>query len=345
MINLDNPRYIVWGFKNSQNYHTHTHIHAGFERALRLTGKNVRWFDHSDDTSKEDFSDCLFISEHNAAKLDMPIRDDSFYVIHGLNDDPEMSAKMSAIKNRLSWNVFHSMSHGNTEEWERIGRPQLKTVQEYEAFLANRETDDVKNYDRIFLDEDVPYYPSEKRLDFRWATDLIPSEIEANKPGITLTDNKVIWWIGTRWFVNSVELAAFSRACSENGIDFRSVGAGQNGVLSIEDNINLVRESYFSPALLGSHHLTEGYLSCRVLKNISYGRMLVTNSAKVNAIFQGKAIFNPDPYSLFYDAVEQLKYLKVDRIHELMDEVAAKHTYLNRIDSILKAAKLVLEDK
>lgn len=346
MINLDNPRqWVVWGFTKEHNYCTHSHVMEGFYRALKLTGKNVLWLDHSSDLTGVDFSDTFFISEHRAALSGMPIRDDGFYCIHGLNNDPEMFAKISHIKNRLSHNVYHDYSHGNPEQWLRQGCPQIKTVVEYEAFLANQEPDGARNWERIFLAEDTPYYPREKHMDFRWATDLLPHEIEANKPGIVLANNKVIWWIGTQWFVNQKELSEFKQASSDSGIDFRAVGAGQNGVLSMEDNINLVRESYLAPAISGSHHITEGYAPCRIFKNISYGRMGITNSARVNAIFGGKLIYNPNCYDLFYDAQEQLKSLEVSRIHELMDEVAAKHTYLNRIDSILKAAKLVLEDK
>lgn len=349
MINLDNCRYVVWGFKNPQNYHTHSHIHEAFYRVLKLTGKDVQWLDHMSAEmsilTPRNFSNTLFISEHAAAKQGMPILDDCFYVIHGLNNDPEMSAKMSGIKNRLSWNVYHDYSHGNPEEWERVGRPQITDVRQYGRFLRNVSPDSTKNYDRIFLAEDAPYYPKEKHMDFRWATDLVPSEIAKLTPVKFPGPTKKIHWIGTHWFVNQKELHAFDNACNENGIEFTHFGAGQNGVVTIEENIRLVRESYFAPAISGSHHLTEGYVPCRIFKNISYGQMGITNSKRVNDIFGGRLIFNPDAHALFYDAVAQLPLIPVERIQELMDYVSKNHTYLNRLDSILKAARLVLEDR
>ena len=328
MLNLDNCKYVVWGFKNF--YHTHAHIHEGFYRALKLTDKEVQWLDHGSDLSKVDFSDTLFITEHVAAKNGMPVRDDCFYVVHGMSDDAECRSVVN-VHNRLSWNVYHDFSH----VYGTQGNPAAHGITTMQIPLT----------DKIWLAEDTPFYPREKHIDFRWATDLIPSEIEANKPGIILTDKRIIHWVGTQWHVNEKELTAFKKACAENGVEFSAIGAGQKGVVSIEDNIRLVRESYFAPAIVGSHHIVEGYAPCRIFKNISYGRMGITNSPRVNSIFGGKLIFNTDPYQLFYDAVDQLKSLDVSRIHELMDEVAKKHTYLNRIDAILKAARVISEDK
>lgn len=341
MINLSDCRFVVYGYKNQ--YHTHGHIHEAFYRALKLTGKDVQWLDSGSDLSGIDFSDSMFITEHSAAKDGMPIRDDCFYVVHGLNNDQELSARMSHIKNRLGWNVYHDYSHGNPERWD--GQP-LETVDAYLHFLSRGTPDTSCNFDRIFLAEDTPFYPKEKHMDFRWATDQLPAEIEALKPAVTYQkDSDVINWVGTQWFVNQVELGAFKKACAENNIEFKAMGAGQNGVVSIEDNVRLVRESYFAPAIVGSHHITEGYAPCRIFKNISYGAMGVTNSPRVNNIFDNKLIFNPDPYRLFYDAKEQLPGLDIRRIHDLMDEVSKKHTYLNRLNSIMKAAQIVIDNR
>lgn len=337
-------RYVVWGFKN--RYHTHSHIHEGFFRALEGIGREVLWLD---DLSAEmsgrnlpDFSNTMFITEHGAAKQGMPIRDDCFYVIHGLNDDPEMSAKMSGIKNRLSWNVYHDYAHGNSDRWD--GQP-IETVESYNAFLAQGLPDTEYRYDRVFIAEDAPFYPREKRVDFRWATDLLPHEIDRLTPLSFPGPTRTINWVGTQWFVNQKELGEFKRACSRYEIDFKAVGAGQNGVVTIPENINLVRNSYFAPAIVGSHHIAEGYAPCRIFKNISYGAMGVTNSKRVNDVFGGRLIYNPDPYELFHQAVEELPKVTPESIRGLMDYVAKNHTYLNRLDVIHKAAKLVMEMK
>lgn len=328
MINLDNCRFVVWGFKNT--YHTHAHIHEAFYRTLLKMGKSAQWLDHKDDLTKIDLSDTFFITEHDAAKQGMPIRDDCFYIIHGLNDDQTLHPQISHLKNRLSWNVYHDFSH----VYGTQGNP------------TNNKTIGVPLTDQMWLDEDTPFYPKEKHMDFRWATDLVPEEIEKNKPNEKWASksSKVINWVGTVWQVNAYELSSFHKACEQNGIDFKPIGAGQRGIVSIEENIRLVRESYLAPAIVGSHHITEGYAPCRAFKNISYGMMGITNSPRVNSIFNNKLIFDSDPYRLFGTAVGAMEQIQLHDIIALMDEVAKKHTYVNRIDCIMQAARLIMEE-
>ena len=335
MIDLDRAKFVVWGFKNL--YRTHTHIHAGFFRTLQGMGKDAQWLDAGDDTSDIDFSNTFFITEHEEARRGMPLRDDCFYTVHGMNDDGALKDKMSAafgrpfadIKNRLGWNVYHDFSHSHG-----LGGTRMK--------FGGELLSPVNLADAVELDEDVMFYPQERHMDFRWATDLLPEEIQKNKPTKFFRDTSdVIHYIGTLWFVNQTEIAAFKRACDENKIRFEMSGAGQNGIVTREDNEKLVKDSYMAPAISGSHHLTEGYAPCRIFKNISYGQYGITNSARVQKIFGGKLIFNPDPYKLFYEARERLQSTTLDDLYKLMDEVAAKHTYVNRINNILTAARLL----
>ena len=284
-------------------------------------GHDVRWLDSKDDLAGIDFSGTFFITEHEAAKDGMPIRSDCFYAVHGANNDAACQEGLQSVK-WVGWNVYLDNPPGvNTQE-------NLETWN-YQPCSGPR----------IMLEHEVPFWPEGKRLDFRWATDQLPHEIQALKPQAVLgRGSRVINWVGTVWFVNDKELAAFNKACGENHIQFRPVGAGQRGVVSIEENIRLVRESYMAPAISGSHHNVEGYAPCRIFKNISYGQMGITNNPFVNRLFQNKLIFEPDPYKLFYVAKERLESLDVKEIHDLMDVVAARHTYMNRIVNLLTAA-------
>lgn len=324
--------YVVFGFKNS--YHTHSHIHEAIFRALKYMGKQVEWLDEYDDLSKRDFSNTLFITEHIAARP-IPLRNDCVYLVHGGLSDNYIQAKLSGY-NMYTWNVYHDFSHSCGSEG---------------ILLKDWNPNTPELTEKIWVDEDFTYYPKEKHMNFRWATDLTPPEIEANKTGAKLlnTDSKVINWVGTFWHVNEKEIGEFRRACADNRIDFRHFGAGQangdghlgNGkVVSIEKNIQLVRESYFGPAIVGSHHITEGYSPCRIFKNISYGQFGVTNSKRVNEIFSNKLIYNPDCYKLFYEAKERLQSMKIEELYSLMDEVSQKHTYINRLNSIFRVLDL-----
>ena len=127
------------------------------------------------------------------------------------------------------------------------------------------------------------------------------------------------------------ELSPFMKACNENGIGFQQVIN-----ISTEKNIELIQQSYMSPAIVGTWQEKNGYIPCRIFKNISYGQMGITNSQTVYEFFDKKLIFNKDTYQLFYDAKNRLKNIKLEEIYELMDLVKEKHTYINRINTLTK---------
>jgi hypothetical protein len=332
MINLDTCKIIVYGFKpENGHYHTHSHIHEGFFRAAQYMRPGSKWLDQSDTLTAEDLTNTLFITEHNPA-VNIPLNDECFYVVHGLNDNQRSREYFAATKKRLSWNVYHDYSHvygtqGNPVNDLKIGVPLT---------------------DCVWIGEEVPLYPNENHMDFRWATDLLPHEIQALKPDHILgRDSKIVWYIGTQWWVNQRELNQFAKAVVEDGKEFKVVGAGQarykgKNVLSVQDNIDLVRESFLAPAISGSHHLTEGYVPCRIFKNISYGQVGMTNNLRAHQVLDKLTIFEPDPYKLYFKARDWMHSYSLDILHKQMDLVAAKHTYINRINAILKAAKILL---
>lgn len=315
MIDLNTCKFVIWEMKDPND--SWYHIHEGFYRALKLTGKDVTWLTAKDDISRFDFTNSFFISTHCAIVTPrIPIRPDCFYAIFAGSRDFE---NLFTDNNLLVWGCY--ADNGRADVPPRQTKP-------------------------IYFAPDEPYYPEERYLEFRWATDLLPYEIETNKSKIVFrSDSKIIHWVGTIWYINEKELASFRRACQENKIDFKNTGAGTTGPVSIEENVRLIQESYMAPAISGGLHIAEGYVPCRAFKNLSYGQMVMTNNPATNRLFGNRLIFNSDPYQLFYDARERLPKVTLTELYSLMDEVAQKHTYLNRIDSILKATKLVLGEK
>ena len=312
MINLDTAKFCIWGFKNT--YHTHGHIHAGFQRALEATGRKVIWVDAKSDLSGIDFGNTFFITQNDVVKNEverMPLRKDCFYAVHnGLQGGREKF-------DELDWLNFSMRLRRNPTAGS------------------------------ILLAPEVPLFVKDRVVEFFWGTDLLPWEIEKNKPSqVFNSSSRVVNFVVSAWQGAQQDFNRFQTACEENGIAVEWYGlARKGGIVSIEENARLIKESYLAPSLVSEEQNRMGYIPCRIFKHFSYGQYGLTNSEAVNTIFDGRLICNQDAHQLFYDARTKLPSIPLKDLHALMDYVAANHTYLNRVDVLLKSARLILENK
>lgn len=76
--NMQN-KIIIWGHK--LHSHTHSYIHNSYFKAFKSLGYEVFWFDHTDDVSGFDFSNCIFFTE-DQVKQGIPLRNDCKYIAH-----------------------------------------------------------------------------------------------------------------------------------------------------------------------------------------------------------------------------------------------------------------------
>jgi hypothetical protein len=253
----------------------------------------------------------------NCVIAGMPLRKDCFYVVHNaweLKESPFQEFKLLSFGVHISTNRYAS--------------PVLE------------------------LGPEIFFHPQSRVLHFRWGTDLLPHEIEANKAdNVFRSHSRVVNYVGTADRSNQGLLARFAHACIINGVAFRhfgGIGYQDGPVVSIEENVRLIQESYMAPTIQRISQVDSGHVVCRLFKNISYGQFGITNSIFANDLFGGKLIYNPDTYQLFYDALEKFQSMtKTEELQEtlrnelwgLMDEVAKKHTYLNKIDGIIRAVR------
>jgi len=287
---------IIWG--HPLHSHTHSYIHQAFFRAFKSLGYDTCWFDDSTDVSSFDFSDALFLTEGQACSK-MPIIKGCSYILHNCYDEQMWSKINAEDVNYLKLQVY---------------------------------TDDVLNYEDAKLIEPCIYYDKPgKILYMPWSTDLLPHEIN---PDIYQERVNKSYWVGSMGdgiFGNNPELSGFIRACNENGIEFKHANN-----LSIEDNRRVVAESYLSPAIVGSWQKRHGYIPCRIFKNISYNQFGITNSARVNELFEGKLVYSENEYDLFGLMQEKMKSPTYEQeLVDLITFVKEKHTYLNRINTLL----------
>jgi hypothetical protein len=291
---------VIWGHK--LHSHTHSYIHWAFDRAFKAMGYNTLWLDRYDNIANLDFSNTLFITEGQVDQ-NIPIRLDCWYIIH--NCDP-------------------------TKYLPVINANRCITLQVYTHDVLPRRVEKISPCIYRSVPDKILYMP--------WATDLLPDEIDAIKKQLPTKRDKVFYWIGTMGageFGNINEINGFKKACSENGIRFEHKQS-----VSLEDNISMVQRSYIAPALQGPWQVRQGYVPCRIFKNISYGQMGVTNSKTVYDLFEGRIVYNSNTYQLFFDAQSKINSMPHSELLALMDFVRDNHTYVNRIEVLLE----LLED-
>ncbi len=289
---------VIWGHK--LHSHTHSYIHGAFFAGFQHLGYCTYWLDNETAPVDFDYANTLFLTEGQVDQ-NIPLRSDCIYLVH----NPGCPSKYRDL--------------------------QTAFFQVY--------TDDVLAYPSFEKVGPCIYFDLQgKCLYMPWATDLLPNEIEVIKSNLaTVQQSRSIFWIGTVGdgrFGNREELLPFINACNENGIPFIAKNSSGTGI-SQKEHIQLISSSYMAPAIVGSWQKEVGYIPCRIFKNISYGQMGITNSYRVYELFEGKIIYNSDSYQLFYDAQERLAQLHPDELVSLVEFVQTKHTYLNRIHTML----------
>lgn len=163
-----------------------------------------------------------------------------------------------------------------------------------------------------------------------WATDLLPHEINHNiekvkNDSIHITNN--LNFVGMPIYPwDEVKLW-----CNNNGYNYSNYGGFSNNV-SCKKNMELIQESILAPAFQEKWQIENGYIPCRIFKNISYGKMGITNNSFVNELFNNRLIYGEDIHKTLDIA---LTNNDKDILISLMEEVRDKHTYINRINFIL----------
>lgn len=285
--------------------HTHSYIHMAFFKAFQHLGYEVYWVSNVDEIQDIDISNALFITE-GQVDASIPKRKDCYYVLHNCRAD---------------------------EYSDLVDRSILLQVYTHDCLAYVTEK----------LGECMYTNVAERMIFLPWATDLLPHEIEGMKETVQLEKERNVTWIGTIGqgvFGNKNEIDGFAQACTENDIVFKGYTN-----LSPDKNIQLIQESYLAPAIQGAWQCENGYIPCRIFKNISYGQWGITNNKTVYDLFEGRIVYNSDTYQLFYDAQAYVKNSCINELYELMDFVKNNHTYINRIETLLGFMKRSLTIK
>jgi len=299
---------VIWGHK--LHTHTHSYIHNGFYIAFKHLGYDTYWYDDDDDVSTVDFSCSLFITEHQVNKK-IPCRNDCIYISHYVDpgDYPGVpSENIIILKN--SPRDFNECDKDKGYVYQPLN---YGTPHEYFSLC--------ENYKCLYM---------------YWATDLLPEEIDENIKNLPkISTSNQINFIGSMTSV----WHQFYSICRFYQIPFYPYGATFNANShankSIQDNVQLIQSSLISPALQDENQIKLNYIPCRIFKNISYGKMGMTNNAFVHELFGERILFHTDIHELFKMGIQfEQRPDKNVIIKSLMEYVRDNHTYLNRIHTI-----------
>lgn len=299
-MNHNIKKVIIWGHK--LHSHTHSYIHFGFFKAFKYLNYDTYWFDKNDDISNFDFTGSLFLT---AGQVDdnIPLRTDCYYILHNVNQD---KYKKLNNNNILIIQVF-------TKDCLKRNEKKIDNCMHYTKTTNNN-------------DFSILYFP--------WPTDLLPYEIDNNinnLDNIKTTNN--IYFIGS----GTPEVNEIKHFCDNNNLKFIKIGGFDKNNISTELNNKYISESIIAPAIQTKWQVDNGYIPCRIFKNISYGKMGITNNITVYNLFENKIIYNSDiekslKLGLYFEKMNNKKEI----IIPLMEYVRDYHTYINRINLILK---------
>ena len=302
---------VIWGHK--LHTHTHSYIHNGFYVAFKHLNFKTLWLDDEDDVSLIDFTNSMFITEHYVNKR-IPCRIDCLYVSHYVDPTDYVGVpKENIIILKMSERDFYEGDKDNNNPTYKY--ELLNYGQKFE-YYAN-----INGYNCLYI---------------YWATDLLPFQIDENIR--SLNEVKCQQCIN---FVGS--MSRVWQACRiiaiNAGIEFNNYGATFNkqspNNISILKNAELIKTSIISPALQDIGQITNKYIPCRIFKNISYGKMGMTNNPFVQELFDNKLLYDSNIMNLLNKGIQfEKQENKNEILTELMEIVKNNHTYLNRINTI-----------
>lgn len=298
---------VIWGHK--LHTHTHSYIHNAFYRSFKYLGYKTIWLDNSDSDNiinNIDFSNTMFITEGQVDN-NIPIRPDSYYVLHNCDLEKYM---LVPKENMLIIQVYSKILTKNEPK-----------IDEY--IYYNKYKQDVKNN----IIYSILYMP--------WATDLLPDEINYNILNLDKIKTKQeINFVG----MQTPEWDQVRLFCQKYKINYNNIGGFQGNNVDILVNQKLIQQSLIAPSIQTKWQIENGYIPCRIFKNISYGRMGVTNNDTVFELFKKAIIYTPNINECLKMAIHfenNPNEYKKRILIPLMCFVRDKHTYINRIKTIL----------
>lgn len=322
---------IIWGYP--LHTHTHSYIHGAWYKTFKYLGYETYWFDDNCFPKDFDYTNCIFITEGYADK-NIPINNSSIYFVHiCINPKKYISEGARLIDIRFNVSEINDCNYSfilDKQNLLKLSDSAFYNSSADDSVLSDEFKKNVKNYEALHIN---------------WATDLLPHEF--NFDDIYIPRDKAIYWVGTIGISNQKEIQKFILNLNKHSIPFYHNDPWTNPISSDDAKIR-VQKSFIAPDIRGSanrefingkintgaNHKFIGYIPCRIFKNISYGQLGITNSKAVYELFDGNVLYSDNEEELLDISLSCIN--DYDIIKKQMEYVKSNHTYINRVNDLLK---------
>lgn len=314
---------IIWG--HPLYSHTHSYIHQAFYETFKFLGYDTYWF-HNEDYPKDfDYDNTLYIGE-GFADQNLPLNNTScYFIMYCPSPKKYLDSGGRYIDVRMAAKNFKDHIHDYSLDKNKCEKVGLGCYFEKASPIAI-------NYKNNYVDYNIPDFD---KFYMSWATNLLPHEF--NYEDCRLPRTNKIYFCGNLSnqgvCENMSTFKPFLDKCKSNNIEFVHNNSWANP-LSKETVIELTKKSYLAVDIRGPEHLKNELLTCRICKNISYGQLGLTNSWAIYEALEGHCIYDSDTSNLFDLGVQHRE--DHNFITKCMQYIKDNHTYVNRVQSILK---------
>lgn len=330
---MRHSKLIVWGAKFDTG-HTHAFVHDAIVRAGEYLKIPTYWMDNRDNVPDEFFDDALIISEQwlvfaNGISHKLPLRPTSTYLIHYLGNKGPVEGNPGA--GMYLGKVGRLIDFRFATNWGVNGVEDKNYAYHFEKEKYTPINDGTSFFER------GPEYDIFYSI---WATDLLPNEINFDARLTPFKEPHYAFFGGTIREDNQEMFIPFVEECKKANIPFVYNSPWQNP-LTVEQMRNAVVQSYLPLDARPQNHLANGYISCRSIKNISYGALCLTNSKETYDFFDQEVAYAPNTGELFHIAQKMQNDRRTkDLILNQMKKVKNKHTYVNRLYDMIAASEM-----
>ena len=279
------------------------------KKAFERLGCEIYWFSDSNYPSKLefDYSDCIFFVD-NQGPLDwnVPIIDSGIYFSY--DKFTNLDKYLDKVKCLVNYRVAEFK----------------KPIPDGDRYI------EVEKGVTFDTQAPEPY----NVVYFSWATNLLPDEIDFN--WANRQRNNEYNFVGTIHSPrpNSKPLHQdFIDIVKNKNIAFNHYNPNINPATD-QEHIRILQESMFVPDFRPQEQKDNWYVSCRVLKAISYGCLTVSDSFYLKHFIDDSLLVSEDAQEIF-DLGMKNQYNKDLIVHQ-MEIIKKDHTYLNRCKGILQ---------